>query len=294
MRRCPTCRADSPKLIHFGIYLCPTCGTVDADGNKVQPPPGVLLTPASAAVHESLVDAAPTPVADDTQPNNLAPPPPIPTHAMGPPVMGAPFMGPPVMGPPVMGPPVMGPMARATPAPPGPVPLDRAPPRPTPAPPRPVPLEAAPLHPRISSPDLLTVAPVEVSRTSFAAPPPRDPRDLIDEGTGPPQVLVWMIASYFVFEVAGFAFSSWPGCCTIAWMIPRTGFLMALLSGRTWARTSSIVGSALGIALFSFAMIQPLPNVTRAVVGLGIVFEVAWLYVLMRPEVVNYFAQKRA
>lgn len=182
---------------------------------------------------------------------------------------------------------------RATPAPPGPVPLELASPGPTPAPPGPAPLEAAPLHPRISSPDPLTVLPVEVSRTSFAAPPPRDPRDLIETGSGPPQLLVWMLASYFVFELAGFAVSSWPGCCTITWMLPRMGLLMALLSGRGWARTSSIVGSALGIALYAFAMIQPLPNVTRAVVGLGILFEIVWLYVLMRPDVVTYFASRR-
>lgn len=252
MRRCPVCRADS-KLIHFGIYLCPTCGTTDADGRPVAPPPGALLTPASPAVYETLSLAAPTPVADDTQPNPIAIPPVMPA--------------------------------------PRPVPLELAPPRPTPAPPAPLPLAAAPPHPRLSSPDPLTVVPGEISRTSFAPPPPRDPRELVQSNSGPPQMLVMMLGAYFLFELGQLALSQLPGCCVAPWMLLRLGFLMALFSGRVWARTSSMFFSVLGIVGSLLVMVQPMPLGVRGYFGVAILFEVAWLYVLTRPEVVKYFTK---
>jgi hypothetical protein len=286
VRRCPTCRADSPKLVHFGIYLCPTCGPIDADGHAVAPPPGLLLTPAAAPrVYESLQGAAPTPVADDTQPNPIAFPPPVPGPAPAP---------------------LPGPMAIDL-APPRPVPLDLAPPRPTPLPgplgapspfpiaaPRPVPAAAAPPHPRASSPDPLTVVPPasELSCSSFAPPPPRDPRDLITTGSGPPRILVISLAVFTVLSFVELAVTSQaarPGqACGV---VLQLGSSLAILSGRRWARNASLFVNGLGFLFTVILMLLPIPTLLRVVLAVSTLATGWWIYVLLRRDVVDYCRQ---
>lgn len=251
MRRCPTCRADSPKLVHFGIYLCPTCGPIDADGRAVAPPPGVLLTPASEPrVYESLAGAAPTPVADDTQPNPIAFPPPVPL------------------------------------APPRPMPLELAPPRPTPLPgaPSPFPAPADPLT--------VVPPPSDVSRTSFAPPPPRDPRDLITTGRGPPRILVVTLALFTVISFLPLAAASRSdapvqACSVIAQIVGS----LAILSGRRWARTLSLFTNGLGLLFLVIGALLPLPGAFRALLAVDVVMTGFWIYVLLRRDVVDYCRQ---
>lgn len=249
--RCPVCRADS-KLIHFGIYLCPNCGTTDADGRPVSPPPGTPLTPGPSSLHE----AAPTPVSDDTQPTSLAFPPSVPI------------------------------------APPRPLPLELAPPRPpTPLPPmapRPMPLEVAPPHP-LADPLTAVPRPEDVSRNSFAPPPPRDPRDLVTSKVGPPPILVYTLATFTIINLLATAMvEANRGGAQLGRLAAQITFSLAILSGRAWARNWSLVVNALGLLFTLLFMALPLPPIARIALAISACATGFWIYVLLRRDVTEY------
>lgn len=135
-------------------------------------------------------------------------------------------------------------------------------------------------------------------RVSFAAGPPWIPPDVAEraraeltgvEADGPPTYLFAAVAIMGIIALAS-------AMSTGAWMptILRSATLAALATGRPWARTLSILGSALaivGVFIVFGALRSFLPPSATPVLVVGLLAEGAWLYVLFRGDTVRYFTR---
>lgn len=146
---------------------------------------------------------------------------------------------------------------------------------------------------------------LETGRASFAAPPPVPGPG---PGSGPapytsltsaapsasmhasrdlPQVFLATLAVTGLIDAAG-ALASHSACSLVSLLF----FYGGLLTGKPWARTLSMAGAVLtiGVCAMGFVMIHGNPTV-RIALGVVIMANAWWLYVLVRPDTVRYFAR---
>lgn len=147
------------------------------------------------------------------------------------------------------------------------------------------------------------VAPPGADAPTFAAPPPAAwvppgaPAPALEAlGAGPPRVLVGTVSFLVVVELIGIAASRDP--CSFALHAAEIGFLLAVLSGATWARTMGLFSAMLGVlvAIFALAIAARAPDprlvtVLRVYGGITLVSDAFWIYVLMRGDVTSYFVR---
>ncbi|MDB4928579.1 MAG: hypothetical protein JWM10_1063 [Myxococcaceae bacterium] len=133
---------------------------------------------------------------------------------------------------------------------------------------------------------------------SFDAPPPWVPPDVAeraraglttDATQGPP---TWLFGAVLLMAIVSLASAVGTG----AWIptLGRLATLVALASGRSWARLLSIAGSGLSIvgACVALTVLRPyLPASAGPVLVVILVAEGAWLYVLFREDTVRYFSR---
>lgn len=134
----------------------------------------------------------------------------------------------------------------------------------------------------------------ESERASFVAPPPVGasvPIVIRPEGKHdmPTVFLATMVISG-LFDV-GSALAT----RSILGFVLRVAFYGALLTGKPWARSFSIVGAGLSMVL-SVALVLVFPsasNLVRTLLTVSLVANGWWLYVLLRPDTVAYFTRAR-
>lgn len=141
------------------------------------------------------------------------------------------------------------------------------------------------------------------SAPSFAAPPPpawippgapvTAPEPI---SSGPPRILVVTISVLVLLQVAGAALSR--DACSFTLHAIEVAFLLAVLSGKVWARTLGLVSAMLGIlgALFVLAIASRVPDVRLVAFLRGwaigsLLADGYWIYVLFRRDVTTYFAR---
>lgn len=138
---------------------------------------------------------------------------------------------------------------------------------------------------------------------TFAAPPPPvwvppgapvvAPEAL---GSGPPRILVGTVSVLVLMEFAGIVLSREP--CSFVQHGAEIAFLLAVLSGKVWARTMGLFSAMLGIifAILALALASRVPDARlgaflRGYGAVALVLQSFWIYVLMRKDVTSYFVK---
>lgn len=138
---------------------------------------------------------------------------------------------------------------------------------------------------------------------TFAAPPPAawvppgaPAAPLEPVGSGPPSILVGTVSVLVLFEFAGIVLSRTP--LSFVQHGAQVAFLLAVLSGKVWARTmglfSAMLGIIFGILALALAARVPDPRLGMFLRAYGVVALIAepfWIYVLMRKDVTSYFVR---
>ena len=132
-------------------------------------------------------------------------------------------------------------------------------------------------------------------QSPFAAPPPAGapapPFVAVSPvGREMPQIFLVTMAVSALADVGAAVVSR-----NLVGMVVRTLFYAALLSGKPWARSVSMVGAGLAMALCMLvAAVLPGASVAmKILMTVLIVVNAWWLYVLLRPDTVAYFSRAR-
>lgn len=154
-----------------------------------------------------------------------------------------------------------------------------------------VPLAAAPAPP----------PPTErPSGAVFAAPPAAPlgaaPAPAGEASGGPPRILVGTIVVMVLLDVISAAGAR--NACSSITHLADIGFLLAVLSGKPWARTLGIFSAMLEVMfiVFAFALAARVPEpqlalFLRVMASISLPITVFWIYVLLRHDVTEYFAR---
>ena len=134
----------------------------------------------------------------------------------------------------------------------------------------------------------------ETGRASFVAPPPASPMaasvasaaPAATSSTGIPVLLLGTIAAIVLIDLAEAVQTDSPLS-----LLLQAGTMVALVTGKPWARALAMAGAVLMIGLSAMLFVA-LRGPYGVVAAVTIAMNAWWLYVLLRPDTVAYFSRR--